>query len=236
MKSVLKKAILAALPLMMMAAIPVYADGRTVTYNGSTLEISSTEADRVTGLEPGDTAEFTVTFTNGSSKQTSWYLSNEVAESLLSSADDGGYEYVLSYTDASGSSHTLYDNSNVGGTGTEGLIEATEGRSIDDYFYLTDLAAGKSGTVTLKVTLDGESQPNTYMLSEGQLLLSFAVEEIEPQGETRTVKRVNRVTVPNTGDDGITGSPYFYTFMISFAALILLCVMYLKMTRRAVRK
>ena len=126
--------------------------------------------DPLNNIQPGDKVVLTVQLNNEYKGDSDWYMSNSVLKTLedASSATDGGYTYVLSYTNADGHTEDLY-NSNVGGEDSEftaggkyreGLAEATDG--LENTFYLGTLSQGQKARVTLEVTLDGESQGNAY--------------------------------------------------------------------------
>ena len=80
-----------------------------------------------------------------------------------------------------------------------------------NYFFLESMKAKSSGTLTLVVALDGESQGNSYQSTFGELKMKFAA-EITP---TRTVVK--------TGDETNT-LPYFIGLGISGIALLWLAV------------
>ena len=64
------------------------------------------------GLEPGDSATYTVNIHNRNSKTTRWYMSNTVLQSLEDgyNISGGAYSYVLTYTGPKNKSTTLYDS------------------------------------------------------------------------------------------------------------------------------
>ena len=140
----------------------------------------------IEGLEPGDSAEYHVHIRNLYSKTTHWYMTNEVINSLeLSSNITGGaYTYKLTYTGPSGKTTTLYDSSSGTGThfvggdvqdnGRVGMEEATEG--LEEYLFVDTLNTGESGTVTLFVSLEGETQGNKYQNTNANMKMNFAVE------------------------------------------------------------
>ncbi len=143
--------------------------------------------DVVTGLQPGDTAVIVVNLKNENDSATDWYMTNEVLSSLEESVDNAGaaggaYTYILDYTDKDGVVNTLFSSDTVGGEQSEedienageGLHEATD--SLENYFYLDTLEKGESGSVTLQVSLDGETQGNAYQDTWAQLQMNFAVE------------------------------------------------------------
>ena len=126
----------------------------------------------------------------------------------------GAYSYLLYYTDASGKQTTLFDSDTVGGETTvdnkQGLNQATN--SLEDWFFLETLKSGQTSSITLKVTLDGETQGNAYQNTLADLMMNFAVEiadQTTPETsesktpETTTTKTDNPRTYtsrPKTGD------------------------------------
>lgn len=135
---------------------------------------SGVEAD-IRQLQPGDDLTVSVRVKQENESESDWYVSNEVLKSLeAGDATGSGYGYVLSYEGASGT-RELYRSASVGGTGSDGLIEATT--SLKDYFYLDTLEQGQEGRLKLVVTLDGETEQNAYFNRVARIRLMFAVEE-----------------------------------------------------------
>ncbi len=130
---------------------------------------------------PGDTLEFTIPIRNSNTKTTDFYMWNFVENSLenTSTGHGGGYTYKLSYTPGSGSERVIYDSDNVGGNKTStdgvGLHEATVG--LKNWFFIDSFTPGKTGTVKLRISLDGETQGNDYQRALANVKLRFAVEE-----------------------------------------------------------
>lgn len=154
---------------------------------------SSDISDDASNVQPGDSITLKVQIKNSESGETDWYMTNEVLQTLedaKDSADGGGYEYRLSYVDASGNEDVIYDSETVGGdtddANNEGLREATD--SLEDYFYLDRLASGETGNIYLRLAVDGETQGNGYQETFATLRMNFAVEEVA-EGTT-TTKRV----------------------------------------------
>ena len=157
-----------------------YADGK-MTSNFD----SSDVAGSVSSLLPGDSVTIRLDLENQDKKSTDWYMTNEVISSLedsQESASGGAYTYILTYTDSAGAVTTLYSSENVGGEKNspsgEGLHEASQ----EDYFYLDRLDSGKSGSVSLTVALDGETNGNGYQNTLARLQMAFAVEPVNSGG------------------------------------------------------
>ena len=190
------------------------------SYNGKKIvtDYSSKKfKEAIKNMEPGDTLDYKLQYTNKSDKTTLWYMKNEVLQTLEDNSDqakNGGYTYVLK---AGG--QTLFDNSAVGGEKVvnklQGLKQATN--ATKDYFFIEELKPGKSGMTTLHVELDGETEVNTYMDTKGALSFQYAVEEkgkkaSSDQGNPGTRSRIR------TGD---MNRMIYYVVLLSAAVLLL---------------
>ena len=142
-------------------------------------------ADTISNMQPGDTVTMNITLKNPTGYILEWYMLNEIINSLedtQAKAAGGGYTYLLTYKPSEGAMKTLYDSKKVGGE------QATENKTIEglnevesnlkNYMYLETMYANKSGLMTLTVSLDGESQGNSYQDSVADLRLRFATEII----------------------------------------------------------
>jgi hypothetical protein len=118
----------------------------------------------------------------------------------------------------------LFSSDTVGGdtvdAAGEGLHEATD--ALADYFYLDTLSSGQSGTVTLKIALDGETQGNDYQDTLADLQMNFAVELTTASGTRQVV---------NTGD-GRSFLPYILAMALSGLVLQALAIYSLKRAKR----
>lgn len=177
--------------------------------------------DEMSKLEPGDSMTVSVQIKNSWSGDTDWYMENTVIQSLedaKDSATDGGYEYVLTYNGPDGA-ETLYDSTTVGGEvedDGEGLHEADG--ALEDYFFLDTLANGQTGTVSLKVSVDGETQGNGYQNTLAKLQMVFAVEKVNTDGGIITNNIIKTV---KTGD---TSKVMLYCSVALAAGLVLVIV------------
>jgi len=162
--------------------------GWQVSFNGKKMESNFTSAgmaDEINAMQPGDSVELTVTLKNDFSGQADWYMKNEVLQALedAGDAEGGAYDYLLTYTDVTGTVTTLYSSEKFGGEGRYngvGLHGATT--TLDDFFYLDRLAKGEGGTVTLEISLDGESPGNIYQDTLATLKMNFAAEKASGDG------------------------------------------------------
>lgn len=193
--------ILLAAALVCAAPVLALAESRTgktwnVTYTTDGKlkdDYSSREyADQISQLEPGDDITLTVKLDHQNATAADWYLRNDVIKTLedASHATGSAYTYRLTYQGTS-ANHTLFD-STVGGDTGSGLRDADDG----NFIYLDNLSQGKSGTVTLYVALDGETEGNAYFDTLAQIKLAFAV---EPSTSTSTTERTTNTTSNTTG-------------------------------------
>ena len=217
-----------------------------VTFNGEGMESnfqSSEMTEEIYRIQPGDTIELQVGVGNSSGSETDWYMTNEVLQSLedtQSVAEGGAYAYELTYVDPDGEETVLFSSETVGGessAGGEGLHQATG--SLEDYFYLGRLDSRETGSVHLRVQLDGETQGNDYQDTLARLQMNFAVEEVEAntvveKGEDNVINRVVKkvvTTAPKTGDPtqmlGLCAAAF-----VSGTALLILAVGTMKNRRR----
>lgn len=160
--------------------------GEGMVSNFSSADIS----DAVYSLLPGDSVTISLDLENKSAQNTEWYMTNKVLSSLEDHSDQargGAYAYRLAYTGQDGEEAVFFDSSAVGGDRSSaaglGLHEAVE--DMDEYFKMDTLAPGEKGTVTLSVTLDGETQGNDYQNTLADLSMSFAVDTLVPTADDR---------------------------------------------------
>lgn len=227
--------ILAALMIAVLMVTPVLAedftgsDNWTVTYTSANkLESNFSDgatADAIAGMQPGDTVTFEITLKNENAEDADFWMNNRIVKSMeesSSAATGGAYTYTLTYGD-----QTLYTSETVGGddanaAGEVGLYQATD--SLDEFFYLDTLKNGATGTITLVVSLDGETQGNGYQSTLAELSMQFAVEE--------TAAKVTPTPIPspNTGDTA-SMTP-FIACIIAGAAVLVAAIVMLMMRRR----
>lgn len=187
------------------------ASGWQVSFDGKQMESNFTSggmSDEVGAMQPGDSVEFTIALKNNFSGQADWYMKNEVLESLedAGNAAGGAYDYLLTYTDTAGETSTLYASEKFGGEGRiggMGLHGATT--TLEDYFYLDRMGSSASGTVKLKVALDGETLVNDYQDTLARLKMDFAVELVSSGTEDTGAPGENTGTptgkIIRTGDE-----------------------------------
>lgn len=184
--------VLAAAPLAPAFAQTIEKEW-TVEFTGSAMsDQGSTDiVKELSGMQPGDSAKFTVTMFENCDTAADWYMRNQVLESMEKSLRSGGsYSYKLTYTNPKGEDKVIItnevvsgDSSTTGSTGsgtTEGLFDATE--ATGEYFFLDTLAPQAKALMTLEVSIDGETHGNTYFDSDAKIQLSFAAEPTDKPG------------------------------------------------------
>lgn len=179
----------AAMVILMSA--PAFANNNvlesgTCKYNGTTLKANFSSGDlvtRIASLEPGDSLEYTVTYSNDSNDTVDYYMLADTLQTLEDSksvAENGGYRFVLRDSGPQGET-VLFDNSKVGGdklktVKLEGLHQATN--ATQKYFHIHRLKPGEKGTTYLRVEFDEETEANDYMDTAGALRIGYAVEKV----------------------------------------------------------
>lgn len=168
------------------------ASGWEVSFDGKKMKSNFSSAnmgDEINAMQPGDSVELTIALKNSFGGQADWYMKNEVLDALedAGDAEGGAYDYLLTYTDVSGKTETLYSSEKFGGDGRiggVGLHGATT--TLDDYFYLDRMGKNEKGTVKLKVALDGETLVNDYQNTYAKLQMDFATELVKDGTGTNT--------------------------------------------------
>lgn len=242
---VLTLCLVIAFPMSVFAEDYQGSSGWNVTFDGSKMNSTFTSADisdAVYKLLPGDTISITINLKNLGTQATDWYMENTILKSFedsQKSASGGAYGYYLQYINAAGTSRLIYSSENVGGEGTtssgdEGLKEVDS--SLQNYLYLDNLASGASGSVNLKIKLDGETQGNGYQNTLAKLQLKFAVSPIVLTPKvvttnttvTNTVYKVQTLAV-KTGD---TSQPMLYISLAALAAGIIFLIAAVSVLRK----
>lgn len=175
--------------------------GWTATYTGK--EVLSdfnqgTVNEKLSELMPGDSITLNVNYANASSKTADFYMASQILATLEdnSEAIGGAYSYAISYNAGAGENY-IYDSETIGGENTtvKGLMQVASDKN--NFFYVGKIAPGSQGTVTIKISLDGNSQNNDYMSTLAQLGIKFAVEE------TSNITRSVVTTIPGSGTNRV---------------------------------
>lgn len=172
------------------AATPAFAQTIqkqwTVEFTGTQMKDdgSADITKTISGLQPGDSAEFDVDLFESYEGSADWYMSNEVLKSMEKSFTDansnsgGSYSYSLVYVDPQGGRKVILANDTVSGdagTGdTQGLFDATT--ATGEWFYLDTLNSQEKARVILTVAIDGETHGNPYFDTSARVQLAFAAE------------------------------------------------------------
>lgn len=196
---------------------------------------SSEMSESISGMQPGDTAVFTVKLGNENDTTTDWYMTNKVLYSLEDRSNNkgtsgGSYTYLLTYTNPKGEVTTIFDSETVGGEGDSkagiGLHQATD--SLEDFFFLDTLEKGKNGVITLKIELDGETQGNDYQDTLADLQMNFAVmlrtagEREDNGGDNGGDKKEPKIV--KTGDESNRSVFYIISAAAAFGLIALAVV------------
>lgn len=191
---------IAAIALVLCCAGMAFAQSNSaswnVTFNSDKQMVSDYDKDavnkQIASMQPGDDLTLKVAIKNDSANSTEWYMTSTVLQTLedMSEATNGAYTYRLSYD-----GEELYGSDMVGGDNSSGLKEASN--ATGSWMYLTSLAPGKGGEVEIYMALDGETQGNSYMGTEGGLQINFAVEDTA-EGTTL----ITEEGVPTDGGSG----------------------------------
>ena len=173
----------------------VFTSEQKLVYRDSAGNEFKSFEDSLPNMLPGDSMKVTFNLKNEYNKAVDYYMYNnsEAFETLTANAKNAAYDYELTY---SGKSAPLYSSDVVGGDEMQGIEEATD--ALKDYFLLQDgFANGRTETVSLVLTLDGETQVNSYQDALGNVKFSFAV-EVPPEPTEKHEERI--IYIPNTGD------------------------------------
>ena len=187
---------------------------------------------RVSGLQPGDDITFVMNLTHENAKAADWYMSNTVIKSLEErTAENSAYGYQLVYTGPA-QSRTLFDSEHVGGEEADGLFGATEG--LEDYLFLENLSQGQTAKLTLKVTLDGETETNAYFNTLARLKMQSAVDPDTEPTTTTTNKKTTTTTsraLVKTGDEQRL-FPFYVAMTVSGVLFLALAVQSVRLRRQ----
>ena len=219
--------LLVGMTMLLFMSVPAFAaeytldsgecdfDGEQLTANFDGGDL----VDSISTLEPGDSLELTVKYSNSSDKTVDYYMSATTLQTLEESKDaakNGGYRFVLKDSGPNGET-VLFDNSEVGGdtviAGLEGLKQATN--ATQSYFFIHKLAPGQKGQTYLRVEFEEETQANDYMDTVGKLRLSYAA-EIDTSGGNNG----NNKTYENNPRTGDSSDLLKYLMMMTAALLI----------------
>ena len=197
---------------------------------------SSEYAAQVKKLQPGDTITFEVNLSHENENPGEWYLSSQVIRTLEESsqglAAGGAYGYYLAYSGPEGEK-VLFDSASLGGDNAAGGLDSATS-ALKEYVYLDRLSHGQKAKVTLKVSLDGETEGDAYFDTLAQVKMGFAVTPTtstsveEMQTVTRESSIDGRRTMVKTGDE-VRLFPFYVLMVVSGLLLLALAVQSLRM-------
>lgn len=192
--------LLATVCLSLACSLPAFAQTIerqwTVEFTGTEMKDdgSADIAQAISGMQPGDSAQFDIDLFESYDGSADWYMRNEVLKSMEESFTDansnsgGAYSYRLVYTNPQGEEKVILENETVSGdagTGTtQGLFDATT--ATGDWFYLDTLPSQAHAKVVLSVAIDGETHGNPYFDTNAKVQLSFAAEPAKDNPEEPT--------------------------------------------------
>lgn len=141
---------------------PVTYDGNKVTSKFS----ENVTNDTISAVMPGDTVVYEIDYST--SVNADFYLNADIISSLeetdadhnnSSDAKEGAYTYIIKNGD-----QVVCDSELIGVSDEADLIKGLKQVDGEDKFFeLGRLPAGGKGKVTISITLDGNSQDNSYM-------------------------------------------------------------------------
>ncbi len=173
------------------------------TYDGSdtikTTKDGKVESEKIKkkleAVLPGDTIKLKIGYENKDKNDADFYLSTDITNYLedTKKASGGGYTYKISYkTPANSDRVDVYSNDMVGGDET-GLSQVDTGANT--FFKIGTLKKDQVGDVQIEITLDGNTQDNSYMATLAALDIKFGVPKrtvnvVEQQGKSESVVTV----------------------------------------------
>lgn len=127
-------------------------------------------------MQPGDSFTLHAALNNESSENADWYMVSSALRTLeetqkAAEKAGGAYKYTLSFN-----GQEIYSSNKVGGDGSELGFKEISGAT-GSWFLLGTIASGEKGQVAIRMELDGETQGNAYMKTNGELQIAFAVED-----------------------------------------------------------
>lgn len=153
---------------------------------------------------PGDTIKFKIGYENLDSSDADFYLSTDITNYLedTKKASGGGYTYKISYkTPSDGERIDVYSNDMIGGDDA-GLSQVDTGSNT--FFKIGTLKSKQMGDVQIEITLDGNTQDNSYMATLAALDIQFGVPKTTVNVITTPGKTESVVTVVPSGTDVIS--------------------------------
>lgn len=164
------------------ALAKTYNEKWTVEFTGDKMvdEGTANITKTLSGMQPGDSACFTIQLKEGPQGNADWYMRNKVLSTMEDSfananeRSGGSCSYKLTYRNPKGEDKIILTNEVVSGdkgTGeTKGLFDATD--ATGEWFFLEDLAPNATAWMMLEVSIDGETHGNTYFDTDASVQLA----------------------------------------------------------------
>ncbi len=207
----------------------------TVTFDGSkeikyNYEDTTNFGDGFVDMMPGEERSQEIILQNTSTVDVDFFMRTETIKTFeeVNKTSGAAYEILLTVTEGN-ETRVIYggteeDGSNRIGADDEGLGNLNG--NVNEWLKVCDLNAGEKATITLKVTLDGESHTNSYMAAEGTFQFEFQAGYTEPwiiydyvEAEDTVISQVVYTNGVKTGD---SANPYLLIGGIGACAVLLI--------------
>lgn len=166
-----------SLPMVVCAA-----DTPKATFDGSkeiqyNYDDTTNFGDGFVNMMPGETRSQDIILENTSDKTVDFYMKTETLKTFeeVKKTSGAAYQVMLTVTDSEGT-RVIYGGSEEDGSSRIGADEEGLGNlngNISEWFKVVTLNQKQQATVTLQVSLDGESHDNSYQAAEGTFQFEF---------------------------------------------------------------
>lgn len=170
-------------------SLQVSAADNTVEFKGEAEKfVTEIKGDSFEGLIPGEARTMTLEVKNADSSEMKFYMSAEI---LTNIAESGNKEAVYDFDIAKDGE--VFFQTIIGGETKNNISMGKELLTENNNILLDTLKKGESSTITIRLTLDGDSTDSSYMGEEGSIKLVFSVGTAEVQNETVVKKAIKYV-------------------------------------------
>lgn len=152
------------------------------TFDGSTeikynYDDTTNFGDGFVNMMPGETRTQDIILDNTSEKIVDFYMRTETLKTFeeVKKTSGAAYQVMLTVTDPSGT-RVIYGGTEEDGSSRIGADDQGLGNlngNINEWFKVVTLDHNQQATITMKVSLDGESHTNSYMDAEGTFQFEF---------------------------------------------------------------
>ncbi len=219
----------------------------TATFDGSK-EIKYNYSDTTNfgegfiNMMPGEERTQDIILKNTSDKAVDFYMKTETLRTFeeFNMTDGAAYHVTLTVQDMKGTT-TIYGGAEADGSNRIGADEEGLGNlngNVNEWYKVAALNGGEEATITLKVSLDGESHHNSYMAAEGTFQFEFMAGYEDKENVITTVKQLEDVVVNeivyvvNSVKTGDSSSFFLWSGGIGLCAALLVVMIALKMKGR----